>query len=318
MPHHVVDVLIPTYNPKPEHLTEALRSLQAQEFQSWKALIHDDCSETDVRAIVMPFLSDARIRFVRSDTRRGIGGNWNACLNVAQAEFVAFFFQDDLWAPDYLSEGIRALQDNATVGFVSLEHEYKIEDATLTPPNIAAIQEFHSAQTTSGKQSGTELLRKWLKQGLSPNIIGEPSFVILRRDAVHRAGLFLEDMSQLLDVEYWTRLLTLGDWYCIRGNFGAFRVHESGASAMNQESGRGLHDRLRCFEILIQTLPPHEASVALKARERALTSMMTRFRSRVTSGKKVSAESSTELKKFCLRHPLLILKAIVLSYISGK
>jgi glycosyltransferase involved in cell wall biosynthesis len=313
-----VDVLIPTYNPKPEHLSEALRSLQAQTFRDWTALIHDDCSTTDVAAIVAPFLSDTRIRFVRSDTRLGIGGNWNACFRQSSAELIAYLFQDDVWAPTYIADAIETMEKNPTIGFVSMEHAYAIEGEMTTAPLYDAVREFRDKHVKSGLHSGLALLKWWIEQELTPNIIGEPSFVVIRRDALQKMGPFLNDMPQFLDVEYWTRLLLRYDWFFKRGKYGSFRVHIKGASAVNQESGQGLFDRLRCFEILIATLAPNDKPTAIRARSKALKTMVTKFRNRVGSGKKVSAQGSGELKKFCMHHPFLILKAIIASYISGK
>jgi len=314
----LVDVLIPTYNPKPEHLTEALKSLQAQTCAGWTALIHDDCSATDVLAIVVPFLSDTRIRFVRSDKRLGIGGNWNACFAQATCPFIAYLFQDDLWAPTYLEEAVKTLETSTSVGFVSMEHIYAVEGEMSSAPLYDAVREFRSAHVQSGLHEGIALLKWWIEHELTPNIIGEPSFVVIRREAMVKMGPFLTNMPQFLDVEYWTRQLLAYDWYFLRGNFGSFRVHARGASAVNQESGQGLFDRLRCFEILIATLSPLDKTIAIEARGKALKTMVTKFRNRVGSGKKVSSQGSGELKKFCIRHPLLIFKAIVQSYASGK
>lgn len=318
MQHAIVDVLIPTYNPKPEHLTEALKALQAQTFGGWTALVHDDCSTTDTLGIVAPFLSDGRIRFVRSEKRLGIGGNWNACRDQTSAPFVAYLFQDDVWAPSYLEEAVKILESSAPVGFVSLEHLYAVEGEMTAAPLYDAVRDFRDKHVKAGLHEGVALLKWWIGQELTPNIIGEPSFVVMRRDAMAKMGPFLTDMPQFLDVEYWTRLLLTYDWYFLRGNYGAFRVHAKGASAMNQESGQGLFDRLRCFELLIATLPPEDGVIAKKARQKALSKMVTKFRNRVGSGKKVSSQGSGELKKFCMRHPLLIMRAIIASFMSGK
>lgn len=314
----LVDVLIPTYNPKPEHLTEALKSLQAQTYTGWTALVHDDCSAADTLAIVAPFLTDRRIRFVRSEKRLGIGGNWNACFEQSSHPYIAYLFQDDVWAPTYLHDAVQTLESNPTVGFVSMEHIYAVEGEMTSAPLYDAVRDFRNAHVKSDLHEGISLLKWWITHELTPNIIGEPSFVVMRRDAMAKMGPFLTDMPQFLDVEYWTRLLLSYDWYFLRGNFGSFRVHAKGASAVNQESGQGLFDRLRCFELLIKTLSPLDKRIAIEARGKALKTMVTKFRNRVGSGKKVSAQGSGELKKFCLRHPLLILKAVVQSYASGK
>lgn len=308
---NAVSVLIPTYNPDPEFLRQALDSLKAQTFTGWTALIHDDCSSTDVQATVAPYLTDKRFTFIRSDKRLGIGGNWNACVRNSGGTFIAFLFQDDLWAPSYLAEAIRVLEENPTVGFVSLEHAYKVEGMQEAAPLYEAVRQVRLQDVQGGFHQGPALLRRWLERELTPNIIGEPSFVVMRREAVEKMGSFLTDMPQFLDVEYWTRLLLGYDWYFARGEFGGFRVHAKGASAMNQETGSGLFDRLRCFDLLIGELSGSDRRLAVEARSRALKKMIGKFFKRVGTGKKVSGQGSGELKKFCLRHPLTVCKAFV-------
>jgi hypothetical protein len=134
---------------------------------------------------------------------------------------------------------------------------------------------------------------------------------------MQKAGPFLEDMPQFLDTEYWLRLLTVSDWMNQADKeYGAFRVHPSAASAVNQETGAGLFDRLRCFERLISRLSGTDRRVAIRARNAAVEKMVTKFRNRVGSGKKASGQGSSTLMLFCLRHPLLILTILIRSLVK--
>lgn len=305
-----VDVLIPTYNPKESHLREALDGLIKQSHTDWHALIHDDCSSTDTAAIIAPYLADKRFTFVRSDARLGIGGNWNACRKQAKNEYIAYLFQDDVWSPTYLADAVRVLQNNLTVGFVSMEHTYNIEGMNEAAAQYDDVRKIRS-EIENGKHERSVLLKKWIQMGLSPNIIGEPSFVVLRRSAMENAGPFLTDMPQFLDVEYWTRILLSSDWYMQKGDYGVFRVHAAGASAQNHDAGHGLFDRLRCFGLLISKLTGEEKKAAQKAQSKALQGMIGKFFTRLRSGKKIKAQGSGELRKFCMRHPFVVLKAFI-------
>ncbi len=309
----LIDVLIPTYNPKQEHLTVALASLQAQTFQGWQAFIHDDCSPNgETEAIVRPFLTDSRITFKRSPDRLGIGGNWNACLRSTSAPIVAYLFQDDLWHPNYLAAAYKALNDHSSVGFVSLKHEYRGEGGMTNLPLYESIQEYRRTKVTPGLHSGREFLRYWIQAELHPNIVGEPDFVVMKREVMVKAGPFLEDMPQFLDTEYWLRLLTFTDWYNLTAaEYGVFRVHPSAASAVNQVTGQGIFDRLQCFEVLTQTLKGDDRKIAIAARNRALQNMIAKFFMRIRSGNKVSGKGSSGLKSFILRHPWVIIHSVI-------
>lgn len=315
----MISVLIPTYNPKRAHLTGALQSIQAQTNGDWQVLVHDDCSETsEAQSIVEPFLKDSRITFKKSPVRLGIGGNWNACVRQTDAPFVAFLFQDDLWEPDYLERALRAFNEAPSVGFVSLSHRYLCE-GVASAPLYDAVKNFTDKSVDAGLHRGREFLRWWIDRELHPNVVGEPSFVVMRRSAMMQAGPFLEDMPQFLDVEYWTRLLTITDWYFAKEkSFGSFRVHPGGASAVNEEAGAGLGDRLRCFESLIGILNGNDRRAAIAARRRAVEKMVIKFFARVGSKKHVSSKSKGDLKKFCLRHPVLIGTSIVKYLMRGQ
>ncbi len=306
-----VSVLIPTFNPERSFLTEALESLKNQSFQDFTVLIHDDCSDTDTENIVEPFLRDSRFHFQRSDRRLGIGGNWNACVRKSNKPIVAFLFQDDVWSRDYLQSAVEALHNNPDAGFVSLNHRYLGEEGIQTMPLYQAVSDFRRKNIQSGLHTGSELLRFWIEHELHPNIIGEPSFVVMRRSMMKKTGEFLNDMPQFLDTEYWLRLLTITDWIHLDDReYGIFRVHRGGASALNQEAGEGLYDRLRCFERLMTLLEGDQKSDVITARNRAVEKMISKFLNRVGSGKKASHRGSSTLLKFCLRHPIIILTGI--------
>ncbi len=302
-----VSVLIPTYNPSKEFLTEALQSLRKQSFQDWTALIHDDCSDIDTEKIVAPFLSDPRFVFTKSPRRLGIGGNWNECVEQSKAPVIAFLFQDDVWDPDYLRSAVEALQKHPRAGFVCLDHVYFGDANVTTMPLYQAVRTFKKKNIQSGVHHGKELLRFWIKHELHPNFIGEPSFVVMRRSVMQHAGTFLTDMPQFLDTEYWLRLLAMTDCICLYDReYGIFRVHSEAASAVNQEAGEGLYDRLRCFERLLPLLNGENRLAAIDARNRAVGKMIAKFFNRVGSGKKASTKGGSTLVKFCLRHPLVI------------
>ncbi len=304
---HTVDVLIPTYNPKSQHLAEALAALQAQRYQQWHALIHDDCSTVDVAAMVEPYMHDARFSFMRSNTRRGIGGNWNACAKLSSSPIVAYLFQDDVWNDTYLENAVQILQKHPHVGFVSMAHEYRGEGGMTNLPLYESLQEFRRQKIEPGLHDGRKFLQFWVENELTPNIVGEPDFVVMRRSVMEKAGPFLEDMPQFLDTEYWLRLLTLTNWYNLRDkDYGVFRVHPSAASAQNDESGQGLFDRLRCFERVTTMVRGPNRRLVIDARNHAIGTMVEKFFGRVYAGKKTSTKGGKSLLLFCMKHPIVI------------
>ncbi len=319
----LVSILIPTYEPNPAFLKEAIDSAIAQTETRWTMLIHDDCSTADVESMVKDYQKDPRITFTRSPVRLGIGGNWNACLKMCHGEpveprppFIQFLFQDDIWKPTYLAHMITALEENPSAGFASGGHIYACD---ISHEIEKLYQDVHRTREyfKTGLHDGSTLLKDWITQELHPNIIGEPSFVMLRRSLVDSVGPFAEDMPQFLDVEYWTRCLLKADWVWVKGNLGSFRVHEAGASAQNQVSGAGIYDRLRCFEQIIHSLPSSDLKIAaIKARNKALDGMAKKFLHRLRGKKKIPTQGSSGMWKFAMRHPVLMMRSLLRAIFS--
>ncbi|TSC58931.1 MAG: glycosyl transferase family protein [Candidatus Peregrinibacteria bacterium Greene0416_19] len=302
-----VSVLIPTYEPRPDHLHAALDGLRAQTFGEWHAFIHDDASTMDVRSLLEPYLGDPRITFNRSERRLGIGGNWNACLKRATGTYMQFLFQDDLWEPTYLEKCVEILEREPTVGFVAANHVYRYED---TVPNAGydELQSLRRQLLIPGLQDRRAFLALWAERGLHPNLIGEPSFVMLRRSLTEEVGLFDESMPQGLDLEYWVRCLLHSDWSYLEERLGEFRVHPGGASARHQTQGMGLFDRVRCLDLVMGKA--QDRSVRHAARRgmiHYLSRAAGRFLRHVSGGGGVGgATGMKQLLRLGGRHPLLM------------
>ncbi len=124
-----------------------------------------------------------------------------------------------------------------------------------------------------------------------------------------QVGPFNESMMQFLDIEYWVRCLLHSDWVYVPEELGAFRVHPDGMSAVNERLGRGLFERLQTMEIVMEQLPASEKRHARRAIVRAVSEMIGKYLARRKEGRSVSGHGGGALKKFILRHPLLVLRA---------
>ncbi|HAI98233.1 TPA: hypothetical protein DCL30_01665 [Candidatus Peribacteria bacterium] len=301
-----ISVLIPTYNPDPAHLRAALEGLIHQTYPRWRALVHDDCSTTDTHAIVEPFLNDERLRFLRSPERLGIGRNWNACLRNSSSELVAYLFQDDTWEPQYLKRAADVLLDHPHIGFVSMGHRYQIEGDIQTSGDYSELAHMKEHNLPAGIHDGRKFLREWIVRGLRPNLIGEPDFVVIRREIMEEVGPFHEQMPQSLDAEYWVRLLRVTDWYYLKENLGMFRVHPKAATAVNRAHGQGLFDRFQILQTLISDLPRGpDRTTALAAQVEQFREMAAKYSAKKSRGDRITYTGVGCVKRFCVRHPII-------------
>lgn len=312
MAHPRISVYMPAYEPKREHIRAAVESVITQTEGNWTLLINDDASQReDTASHVQNYLSDHRITFRRNPKNLGIGGNWNACWPQGDAEFVAFLFHDDLWEPEYLRAMIAALDRNPSAGFAAANHTYIKEGNVPTAPFYDALRNFMEQNITPGLHEHRSFLHWWLDRGLKPNVIGEPSFVVLRRSLMEQVGPFNDAMVQFLDSEYWARCLLVSDFVYLPEDLGKFRVHLGGMSAVNEGMGRGVFERFQTLQTVVAGLPPTEKNTGNAAIVNALSGMIGQYAARRKQGKSVSGHGSGGLKAFALRHPLLVLRTIL-------
>lgn len=306
-----VSVLLPTYKPNPLHLTETLEGLRAQTETDWECIICDEPTEIDTHAIVMEYLVDERIQFHRNKKCLGIGGNWNECLTKATSPTTAFLFQDDVWEPSYLETALNIFETHHSVGFISMNHRYQHDDDLWTKDGYHILDKIKEDVLRPGMWSKEEFLTMWLERNMHPNLIGEPSFVVLRKSVIDEVGAFDEHMVQFLDVEYWLRCLQVTDWFYEDTIQGRFRVHGDAASFQNNSSGNGLYDRLTCYERLIKNLNEPMKSLAIHSRNRSVEDMIKKFLMRVKKGKGTSSQGSSRVIKFVILHPIIVTKGFV-------
>jgi len=115
-----VDVIIPLYN-KERTILRAVRSVQQQTYPHWRLIVVDDGS-TDHGAQRVQQLNDSRIFLIRQDNQ-GPGAARNRGIEAAQAPYLAFLDADDQWYPDYLENGIAALESRPTASFAGTMYE---------------------------------------------------------------------------------------------------------------------------------------------------------------------------------------------------
>ena len=322
-----VSVLMPMYKPKAEYLLQALESLFAQTETDWECIIHNQPWEGDpsdaearVKGPIATYLEDPRVRFVQGTELRTIGENWNACLPFATSQYLAYLFYDDLWEPEYLKTLCDILDAHPSVGFVSANRSYLFEGDSPKEAIYDEATEFMKTMKP-GLHEGIPELASWISRGLRPNAIGEPSFVVMRKSMVEKAGRFHPTMAQFLDAEYWTRSLAVSDWYFEPRTLGKFRVHAVGTSALNAAAGKGLYDRLETMELAVGLLPPAYRGRAKAALRRTLAEMIRKYMDRWKKArggiKTQGGGGSAAVKKFAMKHPVIMAGAI-LSALVGK
>lgn len=122
----LVTALVPTYNGA-RFIGRTLESLAVQTWPNLEVLIGDDRSTDDTLEVVRRFAErHPNVRIIERDANLGWLRNSNDLMANARGEMMFFAFHDDVVAPTYVEELVRALQaaPTAVLAFSDMEvHE---------------------------------------------------------------------------------------------------------------------------------------------------------------------------------------------------
>ena len=97
---------MPVYNGE-NYLRLAIESVLCQTFQDFEIIVIDDGSKDSTPEIAQSF---GKVRYVRQENA-GVAAAVNHGIRQARGRYFAWLSHDDLYAPEKLSEQVRALQD---------------------------------------------------------------------------------------------------------------------------------------------------------------------------------------------------------------
>lgn len=107
----LVSIIMPSYNTA-KYIKETIDSVLSQTYEAWELIIVDDCSTDNTDEVVLPFLKDTRIRYIKNEKNSGAALSRNRALREAKGKWIAFLDSDDLWVPDKLEKQIRFMEEH--------------------------------------------------------------------------------------------------------------------------------------------------------------------------------------------------------------
>jgi len=221
----LVSVCIPTFNGE-RFIRQTIQSVLSQSHSNLEVVISDHSSSDATLGIVRSFI-DPRIRIVNTPRDVGIADNWNAAVFHARGSLVKVMGQDDLLYPKAIESEVDVMRTaNALVGFC-----YSDRDVVGARGELIRRRRSKLGHTD---ESG-ELIRRIVRSGGNP--VGEPVAVLFRRMAWEQVGGFRG--SYVIDLDFYSRVLTRFSAVATNSCVGAFRVHRSswGSRQLTQQFG---------------------------------------------------------------------------------
>lgn len=207
----IISIVLPTFN-QALLLREALDSIVAQTTDAWEALIIDNQSTDDTRAVVEAF-SEPRFRYSEIDNQGIIAASRNQAIQQARGDWVAFLDSDDIWMPEKLAECLGAVDSEVDL---ICHREHTVRDGHVLRTSSSPVDSWPSHRNL------------WVHGNCF-----SPSSVMVRRQLLQCVGGFSErsEFVTCEDYDLWLRLVEYG----MRVKFidpilSQYRLHDSNAS----------------------------------------------------------------------------------------
>ena len=186
-----VSVIVPAHNAAGV-VADALRSLQAQTYPDWEAIVVDDASSDGTLAAVEA-LGERRVTALRSDANVGPAGARNLAAAHAGGELVALLDADDQLLPAYLERMVAAYDARPGTVLVGCDARLVRDGATLPETFLARIPPY--APPT-------------LDRLLRGNFVYVSA--LFPRATAEQVGWFSTELFGTEDHDLWIRLLETG------------------------------------------------------------------------------------------------------------
>ncbi|PZR76950.1 MAG: hypothetical protein DLM73_01005 [Chthoniobacterales bacterium] len=237
-----LSIMIPTFNCA-GYLKQTLASLMAQTAgtsERAQIVVVDDCSTRDDPAAVVHGVTAGRVGFHRHSKNLGVCANLNACLDLAEREWIQILHGDDYMLSGAYEEFSLCLDQFPDALAVFARCEIRTSD-----------DEFLRESQPLGPGERGRLSydpRLWVRNPIYP------AGVLLNRRVTEVAGKFDCTFSHVNDWNYWWRLTRTGQCVYTRACVAAYRVSEEGHSSSLIRSGLNVAEGLEQLERLIASL----------------------------------------------------------------
>jgi glycosyltransferase involved in cell wall biosynthesis len=218
-----VSVVVPVFQNAP-YIRATIGSVLAQTYRDFELVVADHSSTDGTWEILQEFLTDPRIRLLRTPAGGGAVRNWNRVSQAAKGELIKLVCGDDLLAPESLARQVDTFDAHDTTGADTHGGEVVMVASArdIVDASGRVVVRGHGLVGLSGRVPGREAIRRSVLRG--SNIFGEPCCVLLRRSVLEAVGGWHGEPGYLIDQATYCRVLLHGDLATAPGTHAAFRL----------------------------------------------------------------------------------------------
>lgn len=127
-----ISIVIPLFNTPIRYLDELLVSITSQTYANWELCLADGSTKKEVGDFIsQKYGKEKRIRYQKLEENKGIAGNTNAAVAMADGDYVMLCDHDDLVAVNALYEMVSVLNEDPSTDIVYTDEDLVNSDTTM-------------------------------------------------------------------------------------------------------------------------------------------------------------------------------------------
>lgn len=134
----MISIITPTYN-RAALVPDTILSIQHQTYTDWELLLVDDGSTDNTEHVILPFLQDKRVKYLRK-TNTGQADSLNYGSGFAKGDYITFLDSDDVAYPGWLETAVNNIRYNT--GIVCVGAIRKFPDGRLVKEGMEKYRFF--------------------------------------------------------------------------------------------------------------------------------------------------------------------------------
>lgn len=202
MSNPLISIIIPAYN-RAHTLSETIDSVLQQTYPHLEVIVVDDGSKDNTQEVLRSY--GARVRNIHQENAGQMAAR-NRGIREASGDIITFLDSDDIWLPQCLETHVNTLQRSPA------EVPCSLVNGWLHFADGRKITSFQNSHLTPFPQVGLCLN---VPEILASRFVMFCQFIAIRREALHEAKGFDEDLKFMEDYALPLRLSLLGPWAVI-------------------------------------------------------------------------------------------------------
>lgn len=240
----LVSVIIPAYQCD-RFISDSIRSCLNQTYFPIEVIVVEDHGRDRTYAVASQF-DDPRIRVYRNSENLGQHATKNRAVALSNGAFIKFCDGDDVLEPNCVAIMMRALQRGGATAGMAVCRSMQIDEEGRR----VGISRRHGL---AGMVNGRRLLDVYYLQRRAGSFFGNPTAVLLRREAFDAVGGMPSDRSWSGDLETFLRVAMRTDVVFVPEALVRYRL-QSQSVTQTTSIKQGIEDNFRLVERVCEDL----------------------------------------------------------------